>query len=303
MVLVGLQVARILRGNMNILYIGRHGQKNNDDEGEIAYSLTQLGCNVTLCHSDGLTEKLLESIKTNYDIALFHKLPIDLIKVVCDRWKGVAWFFDPIDKGFRHNDIYAYSIRDIVYKGFFTDGDFVDTCKDEGYDNIFNLYQGFDFSTGFPMINLDEKRDLLFIGTISIPSYDERREYLIELSKEFGPMAHTQYSIFKDDLTKVCHETKVMLGMPPCSDKYWSNRIYLLGGRGAFLIHPYSEGLYQQFPLLPMYKDLDDLKEKIKYYCDDRRAIDRLLIRNSLQETIKNGHCYIHRVQKLLETL
>jgi len=289
---------------MRILYLGKHGQQNNDDEGAISHSLTRLGHTVTLFQVEDLAwdRENLNALSNDYDIALFHKLPVDYARYVCDRWRGVCWFFDPIDKGFDWNDQYAHGIKDYLYKGFFTDGDFV---KSEDRLNIHLLRQGFDAPESTPRLTVEEQpneceRDLLFIGTVGHGGYKDRELTLRFLIDKYGSVAHTQYSIFKQNLTEICQNTKIMLAMPPVTDNYWSNRAYLLTGRGAFLLHPYSEQLAKQFKnSIGFYHDKADLEDKIEYYLERPRL--RWNMQTHAQHLTLSQHLYKHRVRDLME--
>ena len=290
---------------MKILYVAHHGQNNNDDEGAIYRGLTELGHTVFSFNFISLQRDkfaLCHLPVDDFDIVLFHKLPVDYAHFLCNRWKGVCWFFDPINKGFPANDSYVDAIKDHLYKGFFTDGDYV---LAEHRENFYDLKQGFDAADTIDLVDINEEpeNDLLFIGTVGQGGYSQRSEYISELEKEFGPIAHTEYSIFKDDLTKKCRNTKIMLAMPPVTDYYWSNRIYLLGGRGAFVLHPDSRGLtHELIWCVDMYpsNDMEYLKWSIKFWLDPENRYMRNEMRKNLQRDILDNHCYIHRCEELV---
>lgn len=290
---------------MKILYIAKHGQQNNDDEGAIHSSLINLGHHVDRFQLNNLLrDRPILSRYEDYDFVLFHKLPSqDYIDYVCNRWKGVCWYFDPINKGFVSNDQYISQIKEKIYLGFFTDGDFVIS---ENRKNIQLLRQGLDHSSPTIVMNdhkQDKILDFMFIGTVGHGGYSIRQQYLQQLSQDFsGWLPHTQYSVFKNELTSVCQQTKIMLAMPPVTDNYWSNRIYLLGGRRAFVLHPYASGLEKEFgDSLVLYKDYQDLKEKIQYYLQndsEREGISR-----KLQSIILDRHKYYDRCKTLVEKI
>jgi len=280
---------------MNILYLGRHGQKNNDDEGSIAAAIRDLGHTLHCLNPEQVNITMYRDFY--YDLCLFHKLSDRNIRLACDYWPTAAWFFDPLNKGFAHNDNYVNSIKDKVTYGFFTDGDFV---HDEGRDNFFELKQGLDLDNIPDFVAPDKyMKDVQFIGQIGPSGYSIRENYLQALEESYNGSIHLEYNVFKESLTAVCQNVKIMMGMVPVTDNYWSNRVYLLGGRGAFVLHPYSKSLSEEFgDLLPMFHTMDDMIDKIEYW--KPRDKERAEIQVELQKRIKEKHTYKHRVKELL---
>ena len=92
-----------------------------------------------------------------------------------------------------------------------------------------------------------------------------------------------------------------MLGMPPVTDLYWSNRVYILGGRGAFLLHPHSTGLQQSIPCLEMFEDKESLHDKIAHFLENDK--ERFKIRKELQSEIIENHKYIDRCEQLIKKI
>ncbi len=287
---------------MNILYLAKHYQNNNDDEGSIYDSLIKLGSNVDRFNITNFTNDylILNSINIKkYDFILFHKLSYDYIDYL-KQYRTVCWFFDAIGKGFSFNDDYAEYIKNNINLCLFTDGDFVNNNNN---NNIRLLRQGLDSNYDYctPSINNDSKIDILFIGTVGQDGYSEREAYITKLEKDYDNfICHDKYNIFKENLTFVINRTKIMLAMPPVTNNYWSNRVYLLCGRGAFLIHPYASSLEKEFNgNLPMYKSYDELKEKINYYINNEN--ERNDIKKITQSIVLENHCYYHRCKQLIE--
>jgi len=292
---------------MKILYIAKHGQPNNDDENSIWLSLFKLGHDIDRFQLNNFdTDKpILDQIRTKYDFVLFHKLPSqDYVEYVCSRWKGVCWYFDAIAKGFASNDDYIAMVKNICFMGFFTDGDFVNS---QGEDKIKLLRQGLDIDLvhdnslyiSEPVL---KPLDFVFIGTVGHGGYTDREKYLRQLSDDYKWQPHTQYNIFKEQLAAVCQQTKIMLAMPPVTDHYWSNRVYLLGGRSGFVLHPYASELEKQFgDSLAFYKNYEELKAKIDFYCENDKERERMA--EKAHSIIVNEHTYLHRCKELMETL
>ena len=215
----------------------------------------------------------------------------------------MCWFFDAINKGFDSNDDYIDSLGNNINLLCLNDGDFVNMCN---IKNIKTLKQGCDihpYHTENLYINNNYpyQQDILFIGTIGQKGYSSREKYLELLKLDFKNLiSHNKYNVFKDNLTYIVRSTKIMLAMPPVTDHYWSNRVYLLCGRGGFLLHPFSHDLDKEFNgMLPMYDSYDELKNKIEYYLNNEQ--ERETIRKHIQKTVLEKHCYYHRCQKLIE--
>tara|TARA_Y100001938_G_scaffold150954_1_gene244661 strand:- start:4580 stop:5470 length:891 start_codon:yes stop_codon:yes gene_type:complete len=292
---------------MKILYIAKHGQLNNDDEGAIYKGLTLHDCSVDKFDLVSFEDdkKRLDEIDEAYDYVLFHKLPCeDYVEYVCNKWDGICWYFDPINKGFSSNDKYVSMIKDNIKIGFFTDGDFV---KKENKENLRILRQGLDDCVP-TWSDSNRIKDFSFIGT-TCPNkncscgYSTRSNYITRLQSDFKNWKPDITNIYwKESLTKVCHLNKIMLAMPPATDLYWSNRLYLLAGRGAFVLHPESYELKKQFgENLAMYKNYEELKDKINYYINNHEKRNNMA--KKCQSIIVNEHSYFHRCKELSEIL
>ena len=279
---------------MKILYLGRHGQPNNDDEGAISWSLRKLGHSVVEVQ-ETITDISNKIEFSDFDFFLFHKSPPRLVAEISRHLYGVCWFFDALQKGFTSNDHYVLEVEPHCCKMFFTDGDFV------SQSSKFNLLrQGFDSREIKMVDSVTPVRDVSFLGHIGNSGYSDRTALCNSVTSRYGArfVCNIDFNIFKEELTEYCQQTKIMLGMPPVTDGYWSNRVYILGGRGAFLVHPYSVELQKDFPSMPMFVDEDDLYNLIDYYLE--HDDERLEIRKKIQEEIVSKHKYIDRCEELV---
>jgi len=113
-------------------------------------------------------------------------------------------------------------------------------------------------------------------------------------------------SLRGEELAKVYHNTKVVIGDCVPSDSYWSNRVYETLGRGSFLLHPAVPGIEKEFidkEHLALFErdNFEDLKEKIDFY----------LANDSIRNTIANNgylevsqkHTLQDRAKQILEIL
>lgn len=86
--------------------------------------------------------------------------------------------------------------------------------------------------------------------------------------------------------------------------EYWSDRIYETTGRGGFIIHPFIEGLQNDFDfdhelIVYQYRNFDELKSKIDYYL--AYDVERERIQKAGHERTKRDHTYTNRVQQIIE--
>jgi FkbM family methyltransferase len=114
-------------------------------------------------------------------------------------------------------------------------------------------------------------------------------------------------SVRGQDLNDALASAKVIVGDSLCLNfthkRYWSDRVYETLGRGGFLIHPWIEGLEEEFTdgkhlAFYRYNDFDQLKELIDYYIshDDERE----QIRQEGQRFVRENCTYAHRCQQML---
>jgi hypothetical protein len=107
-------------------------------------------------------------------------------------------------------------------------------------------------------------------------------------------------------LNELYASSKVVVGDSQPSPRYWSNRIYETLGRGGFLIHPYVEGLEEEFEIgkhLVTFPrgDFAKLKELIDYYLEHDE--EREQIRKAGFEHIKKHYTYKERCKELINIL
>ena len=282
---------------MNILYVGRHNQGNNDDEGSITRAFQELGHNVTTLDLSVFEDEHFVCNLTTYpsiDFVLYHKIPVSYVKELSRYWPCVFWFFDPLGKGFYDNDKYVYEVTPFNAYSFFTDGDYV-----VGKKGIL-LRQGFDDWHNPPALEYPpENNKAAFLGTVHLPYYRERYDFLKRLT---NVSIYPVYDTFKGALTQMCQVYSVMLGAPPVTDNYWSNRVYLLGGRGACLLHPFSSTLKSELgDALEYFTDAEDAQRKLNHLLQDTAL--RHYIRVELRNRVLKSHTYKHRVEELIQYL
>jgi hypothetical protein len=112
------------------------------------------------------------------------------------------------------------------------------------------------------------------------------------------------------DLNRLFAASKVVIGDSLCINfdypYYTSDRIYETTGRGGFMIHPYIEGLDEEFidgEEVVFYKfgDFDDLKSKIDYYLTHDAERERIRV-NGFKRT-RDTHTYTQRLRQIFAIL
>lgn len=159
------------------------------------------------------------------------------------------------------------------------------------------------------------KHDVIFVGSKGYhPEWQYRPQLIDWLRNTYGG----RFTHIGGDgeigttrgqaLNTLYSDTKVVVGDSLCLNfdypHYWSDRVYETLGRGGFMIHPYIEGMEQDFEdgkHLVFYKfgDFDDLKAKIDYYLEHDE--EREKIRLAGHEHVKQNHTYFNRWQQIIK--
>jgi len=255
---------------MRIIYNQPHSGESDDTEGHIERALKELGHEVV---RDG-----------EGDIYLFHKHfnpPKEFTgKIVC-------WYFDKI---WNQRIAWFHKIYPKVDYFFMTDGTWA-----RNYKKCIVLRQGIGDPT--PGEYEDRNIDVAFVG---LP-YGERQELTDFLEKTYKKRFKIYSHQFNRNLNNICTSIPIFVAPKfPSDNSYWSNRVYLLVGSGAFLVHPYLQELYEEWgDNLVYYKTLDELKEKVDYYLANPKERERQR-KKSYKYCVKN-FTYKKRVEKLIE--
>lgn len=290
---------------MRILYVANHGCGGNDDEGAITHALNQLGHDVA-CIPETNPDYALS---IDADFLLFHKWS-NLDALARIRMPKVFWYFDLVSQ----NDLtmekrnanrmqWMHDITPLVDLGFCTDGDWVE--QDES-GKLLQLCQGMDerqmknFVLG---ASPDKSIDILMMGTLNGGTV--RRSFVSEMSNQWGSrFHHVQQGVHGRELLDLIRSSKIVVAPDgPITNKYWSNRVYLMLGMGAFLLHPYCLELSKQYEHskhLLYYRSRGDLYAMLHEYLSDDRTVHRdLIARAGYQHTLEE-HLYSHRCSKLI---
>jgi SAM-dependent methyltransferase len=168
--------------------------------------------------------------------------------------------------------------------------------------------------------SFDRPIDVLFVGGGDYPGSPNGyghpewpyRDKLIQWLRDtygdrFVKHGHPQQTIRNDELNQLYANSKVVIGDSVClgfnHKNYWSDRVYETLGRGGFLIHPYIEGMEDEFTHAEhlayyTYNDFGELKMLIDHYLEHDE--DRERIRRAGHEFVKNHATYNDRLSAML---
>lgn len=171
-----------------------------------------------------------------------------------------------------------------------------------------------DCYLGTPQMAYDH--DVIFVGSKQYhPEWPYRPQLINWLERTYG----SRFGHYGGDgrgvvrgqqLNNLYASAKVVVGDTLCLNfdrqEYWSDRIYETTGRGGFIIHPFIEGLQNDFEIdkeivTYRYGDFDELKSKIDYYVANDKQ--REAIRTAGHERTKRDHTYTNRIQQVIETV
>jgi len=116
-----------------------------------------------------------------------------------------------------------------------------------------------------------------------------------------------QPAVRNEDLNALYASVKIIVGDTLCPGfnhpRYTSDRVYETLGRGGFIIHPFIEGMQEEFEdgktiVFYRYNQWDELKAKIDYYL--AHEDERLRIRDAAHEFVKANCTYTNRLQEML---
>lgn len=143
--------------------------------------------------------------------------------------------------------------------------------------------------------------DVAFVGNIHVHPW--RTRMVRWLKRTYGRRRFIHHTNTRGiALNRALAEARVIVGDSYPSPHYWSNRIYEIVGRGGFLLHPYTDGLAEEFRDGTHYvgfkRDFNDLRAKIEYYL--RNDQEREAIRSEGWGRVGRHYTYRQRVESLI---
>ncbi len=292
---------------MKIIYVAKHGSVGNEDEAAITYALGKLGHKVTCLH-EFQPSKHPGLIIRREGILLFHKwLDAELLPQV--KIPKVFWYFDRVDfeqpemgRLTRVRKAWMNLATELVDIGFCTDGDWV---NQDTTGKLVRLTQGADERVVglFKPTTEISGPPIMFSGSVGWGGKG-RKSFVLEMKEKYGDNFNHVTSRHGKQLAETIAQSKIVVAPDfPCSDHYWSNRVYTALGFGAFMLHPYCATLRDQYTPdeLPMYKTREELHELISHWLDKPRW--REMIQQRALRTTRKQHLYLHRCEELIKTV
>lgn len=274
-----------------IIYVARHHSGGNDDEGAITYALELLGHEVVrISEQDGAT-----ALEEDGDLLLFHKWSdFDTIKRVTI--PKVFWYFDKVKFHGDARERWMLEALKHVDAGFLTDGTY---AAENGSEKLIVLRQGVDTRfTQKGRVQEQYNAQVAFIGSL----YGNRAQFLARLYGRLGRAFKAYSRVHQRNLANLCESVPILVAPPYPSDKnYWSNRVYIITGHGGFLLHPFCDGLVEEYEdsnNIVFYTDEEDMFQKIDYYL--RSPFKRQKIRKASKKQTTSKYSYIRRCQTLI---
>jgi hypothetical protein len=305
---------------MKIAYVARHNSGGNDDEGAIAYALTQLGHDVACIpeHASDLNGAV-RTLAGGADLILLnHADPSVFYQLKDLKVPKVFWFLDLVQwpditlrKRTLHRIDWFNRVIKYVDAGFCTDGDWV---KNDPTGKLTWLPQGADErvvgmgdAAAGSTAHVQRERRILFTGIVRGGGVGRIQWYEEMVKRDRGDgvrLTCINRGVYRRELANViaAHEVFVCPDSPT-THNYWSNRVYNACGFGAFVVHPWCgevlQSHYRDDSEIRYYHSMTHLFPLIDHYLEAER--ERLAIcRRALARTVE-AHLYRHRCQDLLE--
>ncbi len=284
---------------MKILYLSKFS-RSYATEHYVTHALREKGCSVTQQEipSDFAS---CQRIALQHDVILFSKPTARYFPELLDwckenRLLTVCWLWD-LYMNYRPERPPQFN-ADLL---FTTDGGHKDIWQKQ-YPQHKVLKQGIHEPEHVLLPNDTINHDVVFVGMVR-SAYKSR----VRLVKHLRYRYSDRFSVYQRTrglhLNRALAKTKIVVGDSYPSPNYWSNRIYEMLGRGAFLLHPHTEGLDTEFTKGVHYVGFErgnfsDLDDKIKYYL--HHPEERELIRRAGFDHCGERHTYGHRIIELL---
>ena len=217
--------------------------------------------------------------------------------------KKIAWYFDWIQGYASRQQQYIPALKpfDLTIS---TDG-WIDMYATAGLDRRW-LPHACDMRTYHP-VKCEVTRDVGFIGHV----YTKYRKNLLNNLKRRYDFEHfgNREECWGPRYSETCNSVKIMVGDNCRNDipGYWSDRLYLSLGSGAFLMYPRVPGIEKYFTdgeHLVLFDNEVDLHNKINHYLD--KPEERARIARAGAEEVAKNHNWSVRIgefSKILESL
>jgi hypothetical protein len=150
--------------------------------------------------------------------------------------------------------------------------------------------------------------DAVFTGSNLRAIHGEHRRQLLDWAttkwgrsfRMFGGMTQ----VWGADLSHLCASTRTVLGDSAPADRYWSDRVPSVLGRGGLLAHPNTvgfegQGITGEVAVLFDRFDFAGLGDQLSALTDH----DRTTMRQNALDLVRDRHLFIHRLQQIQEVV
>lgn len=199
------------------------------------------------------------------DVVLFSKANTISSRVVsiCNKFsKTFLWYMDPLNENY--NDELINKIKLCTGTICSSIGPFEESKKYS--DNVYFLFEGYDEDVDKPH-NLEKDIDVSFIGTIR----EKRADYYSKIGfQNFN-------NVFREEHAKIVSRSKINLNFSNQGGA--SDRVFKVLAAGGFLLTddwPGREEMFNNEEDLVLFKDPEDLKNKIDYFLHSEWLRERI---------------------------
>jgi hypothetical protein len=302
----------------SVVYVGNF-EPSHSTENHVRRSLVSLGLEVVPAQENEVTLRQLDGLVRNADLLLYTRT-WGLRGGDAARWITSL----PIPTASYHLDLYAGLARgkNLAADAFWRTGH---VFTPDGGSEAFFRGHGVRHHYVKPGVFGEECRllpadpaytaDVCFVGSYDYhPEWPYRQRLVNFLRDRYGARfvkhGHPESCVRGDDLNRLYASVKVVVGDSLCPGfdhpHYWSDRVYETLGRGGFMIHPYVQGLEEEFRdrqhlAFYTYGDFRALGRLIDHYLEHED--ERESIRRAGHERVKAQCTYVHRVRQVLGLL
>ena len=183
--------------------------------------------------------------------------------------------------------------------GFCTDGDWV--AKDTT-GKLSVLRQGCDIRVAGADESSSPEIDVLFTG-IGDGGGVVREHFVRSMRTTYGArFHHSPNGIHGRELRQLVANSKVVVCPPsPVTQKYWSNRIYLMAGFGGCVVHPFCADLEKEYiwgEHVSYYTTQKEMEEEIDYLLSN--SVERRSLSSAALERTLASYTYTDRCRDLV---
>lgn len=303
---------------MRIVHYANFRAGGNDDEGAILHALRELGHDVEPVQEGG--NPLTRRFGNSPDLLLFHKgAGIDVPMFFWGTCPRAFWYWDlvefPQDHTLARRDAgrraWMNSIIAHVEFGFCSDGDWVAKDKTgklrwlpQGADG--RIVGRGDATAGRALVHRNADADLLLTAS-HIRAGTGRISFIRQMLERYGDwLIQLDEGVHRErlrDLTAACRIT--VCPDAPVTGRYWSNRVWNAAGFGAFVLHPFCDGLQDFYTgrAITYYRNREHLHGLIADYLDEAADETRRIVSENAMTETKAKNLYRHRVEQLIRTV